>query len=111
MDSDAVALPVEVIGLSGPMRLWSILLKTELRGRVGEEIEFKYEHGERGSDYRACERHPCIFPLAVAFPFDREDMVGEAGADVAGRVDGIACGAAEGHSDHNHKKGNRKGPD
>ena len=37
-------------------------------------------------------------------------MVGEA-ADVAGRVDGIARSVGRrGHSDHNHKKGNRKGP-
>lgn len=66
------------------------------------------EGGEGGAGDGAEEGDPCVAPAAVSFAADRQQRVGEARAEVAGGIDGVAGGAAERHAYHHHKECDRQ---
>src|SRR5688572_26847460 len=64
----------------------------EADGRVGECTE-------DAAYYRRRDGDPAVVPIRVAFACDWEQGVGNAGAEVACRVDGVPGGSAERQSD------------
>ena len=60
---------------------------SEQPGEVGDD-----ESGGDGADERADDRDPGVAPVGTTLALDREDGVGDAGAEVTSRVDGIPGG-------------------
>src|SRR5919107_923736 len=91
------------------------LLGSWVRGFVGSSVrrfvgswvrrswlEADRRVGERAEDaayYRRRDGNPAVVPIRVAFAGDWEHSVGNAGAEVACRVDGVPGGSAERQSD------------
>ena len=58
----------------------------------GEEVE---NGADDGADDRADDGDPGVAPVGAALSLDRQDRVGDTGAEVTGRVDGVSGGATE----------------
>src|SRR4051812_5889086 len=77
--------------------------------KVRSERDVGQGAGEDAPDQRAHDRDPGVTPVAVTLAADRQDGVGDARAEVTGRVDGVAGGATEGgaDADDEHRDGQR----
>ncbi len=58
----------------------------------GEEVE---NGADDGADDRADDGDPGVAPVGAALALDGQDRVGDTGAEVTGRVDGVSGGATE----------------
>lgn len=74
-------------------------------------VEGVDEGGEGGAGDGAEEGYPGVGPVAVAFASDWQEGVGEAWAEVAGRIYGIARGAAKRHAYHYNEECDRERSD
>lgn len=74
-------------------------------------VEGVDEGGECGAGDGAEEGYPGVDPAAVAFASDWQEGVGEARAEVTGRIYGIARGAAKRHAYHHNEEGDRERSD
>lgn len=70
-------------------------------------VEGVDEDGEGGAGDGAEEGDPGIGPAAVAFVFYRQKGVGQARAEVAGRIYCVAGCSAKRHAYHYHKESDR----
>src|SRR3712207_2072872 len=59
-------------------------------GEVRSEGDAGEQAAQDGADQRADDRHPGVAPVAVPLAADGQDGVGDARAQVAGGVDGVA---------------------
>lgn len=75
------------------------------------DVEGVDEGGECGAGDGAEEGYPGVGPAAVAFASDWQEGVGEARAEVSGRIYGIARGAAKRHAYHHNEEGDRERSD
>ena len=71
-----------------------------------EEVE---NGTDDGADDRADDGNPGVAPVGATLALDREDRVGDTGAEVTGRVDRVSGGAAERVTDDNDNQRDAEG--
>src|SRR5829696_1185947 len=79
--------------------------------RHGSDEGVREEAADDAADDRADHRDPGVAPVAVALAPDRQDGVRHPRAEVAGRVDGVAGGAAERGADADHEDQHERADD
>jgi len=81
--------------------------------RLGDEalVDVPEDAGDDAAHDRADDRDPGVRPVRAALAGDREQLVDDARAEVAGRVDRVPGGAAEAHADRPHEDRDRERAD
>src|SRR5271169_1195491 len=89
------------------------LVESSEIGRHGGSLEGEksdQQAGERPSDKRSKHGNVAVAPVGAPFAGDGKNRVGDARAEVAGWIDGVAGGAAEGETNAPNETAYKKRP-